>query len=65
MNPGTDNSLFGKHTSMYGKGTKFGTTTSKGCYINFQPHGGLFGEGDGCYLLINEASILWLPNYGQ
>ena len=34
MNPGTEDLLFGKHTSMYGKGTELGTTTSKGCYIN-------------------------------
>ena len=35
MNPGTENLLFGKHTSMYGKGT----TISKGCYMNTQLHG--------------------------
>ena len=41
--PGTENSLLGKHTTMYGKGTELRTTTSKGCYtgINTQLHGGL------------------------
>ena len=67
MNPGTENSLFGKHTTKYGKGTDKEATTSKGCYIKTRV---CLGDEGGCYLLKNEiylvsTALYIVTNYGQ